>query len=64
MVERRGGISDRERPQFYNFTLSVMAMAIFDIDDIARRTRASMIEVMTQQYIRTARLRVCRSPGE
>jgi peptide/nickel transport system permease protein len=42
---------------FYNFTLPVMTMAIYGIGYIARMTRASMIEVMTQQYIRTARLK-------
>ncbi|RWE26381.1 MAG: ABC transporter permease [Mesorhizobium sp.] len=42
---------------FYNFTLPVMTMAIADIGYIARMTRASMVEVMTQQYIRTARLK-------
>ncbi|MER8817119.1 ABC transporter permease [Mesorhizobium sp. M0965] len=42
---------------FYNFTLPVITMAIYDIGYIARMTRASMVEVMTQQYIRTARLK-------
>lgn len=42
---------------FYNFTLPVMTMAIYGIGYIARMTRASMVEVMTQQYIRTARLK-------
>ncbi|ESY85962.1 peptide ABC transporter permease [Mesorhizobium sp. LNHC220B00] len=42
---------------FYNFALPVMTMAIADIGYIARMTRASMVEVMTQQYIRTARLK-------
>ena len=41
---------------FYNFTLPVMTMAIYGIGYIARMTRASMVEVMTQQDIRTARL--------
>ncbi|TIS12428.1 MAG: ABC transporter permease, partial [Mesorhizobium sp.] len=41
----------------YNFTLPVMTMAISAIGYIARMTRASMAEVMTQQYIRTARLK-------
>lgn len=41
----------------YNFTLPVMTMAISAIGYIARMTRASMVEVMTQQYIRTARLK-------
>jgi peptide/nickel transport system permease protein len=42
---------------FYNFTLPVMTMAVYGIGYIARMTRASMVEVMTQQYIRTARLK-------
>jgi peptide/nickel transport system permease protein len=42
---------------FYNFTLPVVTMAIYGIGYIARMTRASMVEVMTQQYIRTARLK-------
>ncbi len=42
---------------FYNFTLPVMTMAIYGIGYIARMTRASMAEVMTAQYIRTARLK-------
>ncbi|WP_199223192.1 ABC transporter permease [Oricola cellulosilytica] len=47
----RSGIS------FYNFTLPVMTMAIYGMGYIARMTRASMAEVMTAQYIRTARLK-------
>lgn len=42
---------------FYNFTLPVITMAIYGTGYIARMTRASMVEVMTQQYIRTARLK-------
>lgn len=42
---------------FYNFALPVMTMAIYGTGYIARMTRASMVEVMTQQYIRTARLK-------
>jgi peptide/nickel transport system permease protein len=42
---------------FHNFTLPVMTMAIYGTGYIARMTRASMVEVMTQQYIRTARLK-------
>ncbi|MCG6858332.1 MAG: ABC transporter permease [Salaquimonas sp.] len=41
----------------YNFTLPVLTMAIYGTGYIARMTRASMVEVMTQQYIRTARLK-------
>lgn len=40
-----------------NFTLPVMTIALYGIGYIARMTRASMTEVMTQQYIRTARLK-------
>ncbi len=42
---------------FYNFTLPVMTIALYGIGYIARMTRASMTEVMTAQYIRTARLK-------
>lgn len=42
---------------FWNFTLPVMTIAIYGIGYIARMTRASMTEVMTAQYIRTARLK-------
>jgi peptide/nickel transport system permease protein len=42
---------------FNNFTLPVMTMAIYGTGYIARMTRASMAEVMTAQYIRTARLK-------
>lgn len=40
-----------------NFTLPVLTIALFNIGYIARMTRASMAEVMTAQYIRTARLK-------
>jgi len=42
---------------FANFTLPVMTMALYGMGYIARMTRASMAEVMTAQYIRTARLK-------
>jgi peptide/nickel transport system permease protein len=42
---------------FFNFTLPVMTLAIYGIGYIARMTRASMAEVMSSQYIRTARLK-------
>jgi peptide/nickel transport system permease protein len=42
---------------FRNFTLPVMTIALYGIGYIARMTRASMAEVMTAQYIRTARLK-------
>ncbi len=47
-------------PTFYNFTLPVLTIAIYGMGYIARMTRASMAEVMTQQYIRTARLKGVR----
>jgi peptide/nickel transport system permease protein len=40
-----------------NFALPVMTMALYGMGYIARMTRASMAEVMTAQYIRTARLK-------
>jgi peptide/nickel transport system permease protein len=42
---------------FVNFALPVMTLAIYGMGYIARMTRASMVEVMTAQYIRTARLK-------
>ena len=42
---------------FWNFTLPVMTIALYGIGYITRMTRASMAEVMTAQYIRTARLK-------
>ncbi|MFV1531517.1 MULTISPECIES: ABC transporter permease [unclassified Phaeobacter] len=42
---------------FANFTLPVTALTLYGMGYIARMTRASMAEVMTQQYIRTARLK-------
>ncbi|HET7411379.1 MAG TPA: ABC transporter permease [Pararhizobium sp.] len=42
---------------FYNFALPVMTLTIYGTGYIARMTRASMVEVMTAQYIRTARLK-------
>jgi peptide/nickel transport system permease protein len=42
---------------FTNFALPVMTMAIYGMGYIARMTRACMAEVMTSQYIRTARLK-------
>ena len=50
-VSKAGGID------FNNFALPVMTMAIYGTGYIARMTRASMAEVMTAQYIRTARLK-------
>lgn len=45
---------------FWNFALPVMTIALYGIGYIARMTRASMTEVMSQQYIRTARLKGVR----
>ncbi|MEX3015158.1 ABC transporter permease [Gymnodinialimonas hymeniacidonis] len=42
---------------FWNFTLPVVTIALYGMGYIARMTRASMAEVMTAQYIRTARLK-------
>jgi len=42
---------------FWNFTLPVLTIALYGMGYIARMTRASMTEVMTAQYIRTARLK-------
>ena len=46
-----------EDATFGNFTLPVMTIALYGVGYIARMTRASMAEVMTAQYIRTARLK-------
>ncbi len=48
---------------FENFTLPVLTMALYGIGYIARMTRASMAEVMTAQYIRTARLKGVSFPN-
>lgn len=48
---------------FYNFTLPIMTMATYGVGYIARMTRASMAEVMTAQYIRTARLKGMSFPS-
>jgi len=42
---------------FWNFALPVFTIALYGMGYIARMTRASMTEVMTAQYIRTARLK-------
>ena len=42
---------------FENFSLPVITIALYGMGYIARMTRASMTEVMTAQYIRTARLK-------
>jgi peptide/nickel transport system permease protein len=46
-----------EDATFFNFTLPVLTIALYGMGYIARMTRASMSEVMTSQYIRTARLK-------
>ncbi|WP_022704514.1 ABC transporter permease [Pseudorhodobacter ferrugineus] len=45
---------------FWNFGLPVITVAMYGMGYIARMTRASMTEVMTAQYIRTARLKGVR----
>lgn len=49
--------SAMEDATFVNFTLPVLTIALYGLGYIARMTRASMAEVMTAQYIRTARLK-------
>ena len=49
--------SAMEDANFVNFTLPVVTIALYGMGYIARMTRASMTEVMTAQYIRTARLK-------
>ncbi len=51
------GIAKAGKVTVENFTLPVMTMALYGMGYIARLTRASMVEVMTSQYIRTARLK-------
>ena len=48
---------------FQNFTLPVVTIALYGMGYIARMTRASMTEVMTAQYIRTARLKGVSFPN-
>ncbi len=52
-----------ENATFENFTLPVITLALYGMGYIARMTRASMAEVMTEQYIRTARLKGMSFPG-
>ena len=49
--------SAAENATFENFFLPVLTIALYGMGYIARMTRASMTEVMTAQYIRTARLK-------
>ena len=48
---------------FENFFLPVLTIALYGMGYIARMTRASMTEVMTAQYIRTARLKGVSFPN-
>ena len=48
---------------FENFALPVITIALYGLGYIARMTRASMAEVMTAQYIRTARLKGVSFPA-
>ncbi|MCV2886733.1 ABC transporter permease [Ruegeria aquimaris] len=52
-----------EEPTFENFFLPVLTIALYGMGYIARMTRASMTEVMTAQYIRTARLKGVSFPN-
>ncbi|MDP5216114.1 ABC transporter permease [Ruegeria sp. 2205SS24-7] len=49
--------SAMEHATFENFFLPVLTISLYGMGYIARMTRASMTEVMTAQYIRTARLK-------
>jgi len=49
--------SAMEDANFWNFFLPVLTISLYGVGYIARMTRASMTEVMTAQYIRTARLK-------
>lgn len=51
------GVSNVNNITFENFTLPVMTMSIYGMGYIARMTRASMSEVTTSQYVRTAHLK-------
>ena len=51
------GVAKAGNITFENFTLPVLTIVLYDIGYIARMTRASMVEVMNAQYIRTARLK-------
>ncbi|MBV0911975.1 ABC transporter permease [Anianabacter salinae] len=55
--------SAMESANFDNFFLPVLTIALYGIGYIARMTRASMAEVMTAQYIRTARLKGVSFPN-
>ena len=51
------GVAKAGNITFENFALPVLTVVLYDIGYIARMTRASMVEVMNAQYIRTARLK-------
>ena len=55
--------SAMENITWENFTLPVLTIALYGMGYIARMTRASMAEVMTAQYIRTARLKGVSFPN-
>ncbi|WP_425039084.1 ABC transporter permease [Primorskyibacter sp. S187A] len=55
--------SAMENATFENFFLPVITIALYGMGYIARMTRASMAEVMTAQYIRTARLKGVSFPN-
>ena len=51
------GVAKAGNITFENFALPVLTIVAYDIGYIARMTRASLVEVMGSQYIRTARLK-------
>ena len=55
--------SAMESANFNNFFLPVLTISLYGMGYIARMTRASMAEVMTAQYIRTARLKGVSFPN-
>jgi len=55
--------SAMDNATFENFFLPVVTIALYGMGYIARMTRASMTEVMTAQYIRTARLKGVAFPN-
>ncbi|MGB7319117.1 MAG: ABC transporter permease [Planktotalea sp.] len=55
--------SAMDSANFENFFLPVLTIALYGMGYIARMTRASMAEVMTAQYIRTARLKGVSFPN-
>jgi peptide/nickel transport system permease protein len=55
--------SAADNATFQNFFLPVLTIALYGMGYIARMTRASMTEVMTAQYIRTARLKGVSFPN-